>query len=398
MSDDPAVAAAVAAGRVPPEVTTAWLNETRDRPAIAAVIFVLVLTFLAVSCRIISRKFVLKRLGYDDGLAILSLILLVPFVVLCVWLINMGSGRHYEYIQYVMPLETVELSEVVDFAAHIIYTTTLLVCRLSGLAFYQRICSLHAEFLLAVRILAGVLVAGFLPQIFLLIFHCRPVTALWPYDWQPHADEFTCLQWGVVYSVNSGVSLFCDLLLFGIPIAMIYILDLPPKRRVQLACILLPGMLVVGISVARLVLVIRGQWDPDESWSYNPMLAVETSEIGATLIALSVPGIKPMFDKCILRKNPRSATGGSSGTRSHGSRGTALRNLSLRPTHSILTSSDYTIKGPSDDSEQGRVKDSYSMASTDGIFVRVDFNVKENREQDEARFDWKNQYGKPQLS
>ncbi|KAK0614876.1 hypothetical protein B0T17DRAFT_479406, partial [Bombardia bombarda] len=299
---DPAVASAIAAGRVPPEVSADWLNETRDDAAIAAIIFVLVLTSLALACRIVSRVFILKRIGPDDGLAVLSFILLVPFVVLCIMLIRIGSGRHYEYIMLVMNLDTVELSEVMDFAAHIVYTTALLICRLSGLAFYHRICNLHDQFLLAIKILAGVLVAGFLPQVFLLIFHCLPVTGLWPYDWQPDAGKYKCLQWGVVYSVNSSVSLFCDMLLFGIPIAMLWILDLTRRRTVQLACILLPGVLVVGISVARLILVIQGQWDPDQSWAYNPMLAIEVSEIGATLMALSVPGIKPMFDRWILRK------------------------------------------------------------------------------------------------
>ncbi|KAK0710803.1 hypothetical protein B0H67DRAFT_554876 [Lasiosphaeris hirsuta] len=382
---DPAVASAFAAGRVPDKVSTAWLDETRDQPAVAAIIAVTVFTSLVVGCRLFSRWFVLKRFGWDDGLAALSLLLLIPFTALCILLINMGSGRHYEYIQYVMTMETVELSEVLDFAAHIIYTTALVVCRLSGLAFYHRICGLHDEFLFAIRLLAGTLVASFLPQLFLLIFHCLPVTGLWPYDWQPGGEKYTCLQWGIVYSVNSSISLFCDLLLFGIPVAMIWILDLPSRRRVQLACILLPGIPVIGISIARLILVIRGQWDSDQSWSYNPMLAVEVSEIGATLMALSVPGIKPMFDRWVLRKTPTSSThGGSSKTRSgtgksKSSHSTPLRSLSLRPTHTLLTSSELTIKG-NDDIEAGYHQ--RENTSTEGIYVRVDFDLGENRQRD----------------
>ena len=141
-----------------------------------------------------------------------------------------------------MTLDVVEDSEVLDFAAHLIYTSSLLFCRFSGLAFYHRICNLHDRFLIAIKVTAGVLVAGYLPQMFLIIFHCLPVTGLWPYDWQPHAEKFTCITWGIIYSVNSAVSLFCDCLLFGIPIAMLKILDMPRKRKVQLACILLPGI------------------------------------------------------------------------------------------------------------------------------------------------------------
>lgn len=33
----------------------------------------------------------------------------------------------------------------------------------------------------------------------------------------------------------------------------------------------------------------------DISWPYGPMLAIESAEIGATMIALSVPALKPLF-------------------------------------------------------------------------------------------------------
>lgn len=175
-------------------------------------------------------------------------------------------------------------TQVLDFAAHIVYTTALLLCRVSGLAFYYRICGLHRGFLIAIQVVLGVIVAGFLPQLLLLIFHCKPVTGLWPYGWEPGWERYTCLQWGLVYSVNSSVSLICDLLLFGIPVAMLRILEMPRKRKIQLGCILLPGFgyvfgrfliyydfghannegfSVIGISIARLVLVIMGQWETD---------------------------------------------------------------------------------------------------------------------------------------
>lgn len=40
---------------------------------------------------------------------------------------------------------------------------------------------------------------------------------------------------------------------------------------------------------------MKGQYDTDQSWVYSPMLAIENAEIGGTLIALCVPGLKPLF-------------------------------------------------------------------------------------------------------
>lgn len=173
---------------------------------------------------------------------VLQQILFIVFVGLCIELIVLGSGRHFAYIQYVLDVPTVQKTQVLDFAAHIIYTTALLLCRISGLAFYHRVCGMHKRFRVAIKVFFGFLIAAYLPQIFLLIFHCKPVTGLWPYGWEPGTEIYTCLQWGLVYSVNSSVSLVCDLLLFGIPVAMLRILEMPRKRKVQLGCILLPGV------------------------------------------------------------------------------------------------------------------------------------------------------------
>ncbi|CRK42362.1 hypothetical protein BN1723_000773 [Verticillium longisporum] len=376
---DPLVDQAFRDGRVPEGITKDFLNESRDGSAIAAIAFIFAASSIIVIIRLLSRGFMVKLLGFDDALAALSLLLYAPFVGLCIKLIQIGSGRHYEYIQHVMTMPVVEQSEVLDFVAHLIYTTSLLVCRISGLAFYHRLCNQHNRFMIAIRVTAGVLVAGYLPQMCLIIFHCLPVTALWPYDWQPGVEKYSCLAWGIVYSVNSVISLFCDFLLFGIPIAMLRMLRMQRKQKIQLACILLPGILVIAISSARLALVIQGQWEPDMSWAYNPMLIVEVAEIGATLIALSIPGIKPVFDRFILRKDISGSTdrayyqneSGNSGGGSRGQRDTKLR--SLRNTHTGLDSQE-NINGPVSSVERMH-KDDISLSSGDGIVVRTEFEL-----------------------
>lgn len=133
---------------------------------------------------------------------------------------------------------------MVDFAAHILYTTALFVCRLSGLAFYRRICNGRKKFIIITNIAAGFLLTAYLPQVFLLIFHCLPVTGLWPYAWQtPDVNDYTCLQWGVVYVVNSTISLVCDLIMFSIPSMIISQLMLSLKKKILLALVLFPGVL-----------------------------------------------------------------------------------------------------------------------------------------------------------
>ncbi|KAH7243756.1 hypothetical protein MRS44_017114 [Fusarium solani] len=392
---DSKVTEAIADGRVPKGITADYLNKTQDAPAIAGIVFVTILTSIIVLGRLCSRAFVIRRFGLDDALTLVSWLCYIPFVGLCIRLIKLGSGRHFEYIEYVLDMPTVELTEILDFAAHIIYTIALLLCRISGLAFYYRLCSLHDNFLLAMKVIFGILIAGYLPQIFLLIFHCIPVTSLWPYPFQPGYDKYTCLQWGLVYSVNSSVSLLCDLLLFGIPIVMLRVLEMPRKRKIQLACILLPGTSVIAISITRLVFVIEGQWQPDMSWAYNPMLAIEVTEIGATLIALSVPGFKPIVDRFVLRrvliKGDSKGNSRFSKQTSNNSHGTALRFLKFHPEHDILTGRDTSAEGMNTYRTKNQSSDNQSEKSADGILVKVDFQLNEDSKRDRSETEtwWK---------
>lgn len=116
------------------------------------------------------------------------------------------------------------------------------------------------------------------------------------------------------------------------------------------------------------------------------MLGVEVSEIGATLIALSIPGVKPLFDRFILRKNRSENTSGAStynnynnNIKTYGSRPTRLSTL-LHTRHSMLGSSENTANYAADIRADTVNADTGSTAnSTDGIYVRVDFDVKEGR-------------------
>lgn len=74
---------AIAAGRVPAGITAAYLKESKDQPAIAGIIFVTVLTFIVVVGRLLSRAFIVRRFGFDDGLALVSLVRFAVDILFC---------------------------------------------------------------------------------------------------------------------------------------------------------------------------------------------------------------------------------------------------------------------------------------------------------------------------
>lgn len=125
-----------------------------------------------------------------------------------------------------------------------------------------------------------------------------------------------------------------------------------------------------------------GQWESDESWSYDPMLGVEASEIGATLIALSVPGAKPLFDKIFFKKDDSQTSGASHYGRKNSSfrsRGTALSTMRFHSgsQNSILGSQEE--EGPKYGPEAVASAGSRHANDAEGIYVQMDFELKEAR-------------------
>lgn len=51
-----------------------FLLESRDAPTIAGILFVTILTSVIVLGRILARTFIVRRYGYDDALAVVSLV------------------------------------------------------------------------------------------------------------------------------------------------------------------------------------------------------------------------------------------------------------------------------------------------------------------------------------
>lgn len=115
------------------------------------------------------------------------------------------------------------------------------------------------------------------------------------------------------------------------------------------------------------------------------MLGVETTEIGATLIALSVPGVKPIFDKYVLGKVDTLTSGSTSNRKqtktSESNGGTRLGTLK-RSQHDVLDSQEAinnhnNYEAAVSAGQSTYTDDVHSTKSTDGIYVKMDFDIKE---------------------
>ncbi|KAF4582148.1 Drug resistance protein [Ophiocordyceps camponoti-floridani] len=264
---DARIEQAFAAGRVPSNITREYLSRNRDGEGISGIVVITLLVSAVVVSRLLTRALVVKRLGLDDGLALASLLLFIPFAITCTQMILYGSGRPFIFRKLILPDEQFDVTQSLDTISQLLYATAMILGRASGLAFYHRICALYNEFLIIIKFILCIIFLGYLAQMSLIILHCLPLTTLW----EPSPREkYKCMQWIDVQGVNSAVSLLSDLLVFGVPLAMLRVLkSMDRKRKVQLSCIFFPGLVVVFISIARIALAII--WNCKSSFPYPPI-------------------------------------------------------------------------------------------------------------------------------
>jgi hypothetical protein len=68
------ILAADAAGRIPSGVSLEYLAESRDKSAIVGIVFMICFTGLLMIVRLYARAFIVKKIGLDDALAIVTLV------------------------------------------------------------------------------------------------------------------------------------------------------------------------------------------------------------------------------------------------------------------------------------------------------------------------------------
>ncbi|TKA77373.1 hypothetical protein B0A55_03226 [Friedmanniomyces simplex] len=292
-------------------VTPQYLNQSRDGSSKAALIVIFVIAMIVSSMRIFVRATSkAPGFGWDDGILVLTMALYVTYIGLAISTIDLGEGRHIFWIvlQGMIDQTVVSKQEIMDFVLHLVYNTALFCCRLSALAFFQRLSGGQKSVRLMVYVGYGVITAMYLPQMFILIFHCHPVTALWPYDFQIESSQYTCMSWGLVYLINGCLSLASDLMLFAIPARLISAIHTDKATKAKLALILYPGVLVIAVSAGRLGILGRGIYYADQSWFYGPMLGLEGGEIGGTMMCISVPSLKVFGDRFFSSRKDTSTT------------------------------------------------------------------------------------------
>ncbi|KAI9851442.1 MAG: hypothetical protein M1838_003631 [Thelocarpon superellum] len=262
------------------------LHDSRQATLLAALIFVTVLSSVAVGLRLLARRIAHVGLSYDDWTILVAQVFAYGSLAACVTAMHYGLGLHTLAIN----IANIEKLEQLHYAINLLYSFGLLPTKIAILLFYRRIfptpgflrmCNLYLVFWTIVW------TSNFLPVLLI----CRPVSYYWDKSGSGSCfDEYRFLM------ASGAITIFTDILLLVMPIRMVWRLQISNKQRSALCCIFLLGGFVCVASTLRLPYLYLLFTD-DPTWdSYEPTVWTEV-ELNLGIVCACLPTLRPVARK-----------------------------------------------------------------------------------------------------
>ncbi|KAJ5956040.1 hypothetical protein N7501_010319 [Penicillium viridicatum] len=265
------------------------LSTSRGHQALAiSAVFTTIATFIT-AVRIFTRAFLVKQLGADDYVIIVSLAFSWIFFGLLVGEVFHGMGEHYTAI----PAPIYKAQMIYFWASVPIYQTSLISTKMSILLQYKRVFS-TPRMRLACWIMIGVL--GFYGTwtIISAWANCVPLAKFW----DPTVAGF-CLDKKALWFSNSAIHIITDIVILIYPMPVLKSLQLPRKQKLALMAVFALGGFVLITSILRLksLLVISNSDDP----TYDNVGAATWSavECNVAIICACLPGTRAFLSRLL---------------------------------------------------------------------------------------------------
>ncbi|KAH8761689.1 hypothetical protein F5883DRAFT_500119 [Diaporthe sp. PMI_573] len=244
-------------------------------PAIIIIVAVLLpLAILFVGLRFYSRKRHQNDVGIDDWVILLALVFMSVFGGLAGALTSANLGRH------IWTLSDAQIFYVVPP----IYNLTISTIKISILLQYRRIFAVKMQRITTVIVVAVVLWT--IVTMLLGFLACLPVAAYW--DPAAYPDRH-CNPLLPGWYANSAVNIATDIVIFTLPIPVLWKLQMPKSQRVSLIAIFGFGLFICSISVIRVTVLSQGD---DTTYNNVDTMGWSFGEQCAGIICACLPTLR----------------------------------------------------------------------------------------------------------
>ncbi|KZL74434.1 integral membrane protein [Colletotrichum incanum] len=239
-----------------------------------------------LSLRLYTRVVLLKTAGKDDWTIFLAMACSVIVTIATCLEVEYGMGRHSENVSAAETMEQLKYLLVVILN----YNMGLNVAKVSFLLQYRRIFVSKAVQRVCFWAMIYVVIWACV-QATLLGISCLPIAFIVP------STAGFCLDTLSIWYFSSAMSLATDFMIFCIPLPSVLKLQLPNKQKVMLFCIFCLGFSVCIISVYRIFTLRAAVYSEDPPWDNIGAAIWSAIELNTSIIAASLPTIRPLLAK-----------------------------------------------------------------------------------------------------
>ncbi|RPA95801.1 hypothetical protein L873DRAFT_1837050 [Choiromyces venosus 120613-1] len=243
-------------------------------------------TILFVSLRLYT-KISMKALGTDDVLICLSALCGIGLSVTGIFALKYGMGRHVGTISS----EELIMYTKVTWISGLFYCASIAFVKASLLALYLHLSPRRTYRSLS-YILLVLVVGHIISSLTVIIFQCTPVPYLWD-----KTMKGRCIQTKIFYFANAGLNILTDVLIYLLPMPILWGIQLPKRQKVGLCAIFSLGALACAASIVHLLYLPELLDSQDPTWTIVDSFNWSIIELHAAIFAACISSLKILIKR-----------------------------------------------------------------------------------------------------
>ena len=202
---------------------------------IATAIVCCSLTTIFVALRIYTRLRIIRVKGWDDYAALIAL----PFCIAQGSVICMATRYGVGLHMWDLPIDLEVHFSMWLFITGFVYLPSLLAYKMSILFLYLRIFSIEKVFRYCTWLVMFITFGYLFSNLGLQILTCQPIAKIWT----PEIPGHCITEMNKPYYAYCSLNFITDLLIFALPLPMVWRLKLSLKEKVEVSAIFMLGSL-----------------------------------------------------------------------------------------------------------------------------------------------------------
>ncbi|RDW60412.1 uncharacterized protein DSM5745_10870 [Aspergillus mulundensis] len=273
-----------------PQPSAAFLAETQG-PTVKAVMWWMTGTaMLFLGLRLFVRLHLKRVFGWDDLIAGVAVACLVGYTAVCHVSADIGLGRHIQYVSQ-NPQNLISVARYSSIGQ----TLAIMACALGKTSFAVTLLRIVIDrwiMWLLWFIIITLNIANLLAAIFVFV-QCRDPRSNWDPSivsqcWPDHV--FT--DYSLFVGAYSGLQ---DFLLALLPWTIVWNLQMKKKEKLGVAFAMSLGIFAGAAAIVKTTYLLRLSEKTDFTWEIVPLLNWAAVEDALTVIASSIPTLKPLL-------------------------------------------------------------------------------------------------------